>query len=151
MKTDWELVRKLVNGTIDACEAVDKQGVTEENRGDTFKMDDGNPSATMWDYLQSSYTYPENLTYAVVRARHQLKSDKPYTTESGKALMAVGRLAAELVGAEDTTTKVQGCDPHRPEIEESLEDMVNRLCGWYSGWMIPGVEKIMNTKKKGNK
>ncbi|MCB0338233.1 MAG: hypothetical protein KDD53_01450 [Bdellovibrionales bacterium] len=149
MKTNWTLIRKLMNSAIDACEAVETNGVTEDNRGDSFITDDGTLSATMWDYLQSSFTYPENLSYSVVRARHLLDSSKPYTNEAGRTLMAVGRLAAELVGAEDTDTRVSGVDPHRPNQEESLEEMITGLCNWYSDWMIPGVEKIMKRDEEG--
>lgn len=147
MKTNWSLIRKLMNSAIDACETVDQLGVTEENRADTF-IENEKLSATMWDYLQSSWTYPENLTYTVIRARHDLKQDKAYTNELGRTLVAVGHLCSELIDAQDMKTKVSDVDPFRMKDASSLEEMIDRLCTWYSEWMVPGVTKIMNSKNQ---
>lgn len=144
MKTNWNLIRKLTNSAIDACEAVDRLGVAEENRGHTFQ-DGGKVSATMSDYLQSAWTYPENLSYSIVRANHKLGKDKPYTSELARTLMNIGRLCGELVDAQDTGKKVTGVNPHKPDASESIEDMVNNLSSWYEDYMISGVTKIMKS------
>ena len=43
-----------MNSAIDACETVEELNITEEHR--SLMNDD---SVTIWDFLQSAWTYPE--------------------------------------------------------------------------------------------
>lgn len=147
MKTNWDLVRELMNTAIDACEAIDKLGVTENNRQDTF-TENGQCSATMWEFLQSSWIAPENITYSVIQARHELGKSKPYTDELGRTLLTVGKLCSELVGLEDTEAKVANANNQQPQ---SVETMIKGLCAWYKSHFIPSAAKIMNEVRNGTK
>jgi hypothetical protein len=66
MKTDWNLIRELMNSVIDACEKIEKLDLT------TLELDTplSTAPANVFDALQSSWTYPENVRYDVIRARH---------------------------------------------------------------------------------
>jgi hypothetical protein len=95
MKTDWQLIRELMNSVIDACEAIENLHLTESDRNTPLLTG----PATVWDALQSSWTYPENVQYDVVRIRHELGNDKHYTPESARALINAAKVGAELIGA----------------------------------------------------
>ena len=92
--TDWQLVRDLLAAAVDACEAADRLRLTEHDRA----LPTGS-GANVWEVLTSAWTYPENVQYAVVRARHDLGEDAPYRPELGRPLVAVAAVCAELVGA----------------------------------------------------
>ena len=147
MKTDWELIRKLMNSTIDACEAVDAENITAHDRDAT--TDVGGFDVSVWDLMQSAWVYPENLTYSVIRAQHKLNGDKPYTSELARTVSNVGRLCAELVDAPDTTSKVSGVNPHQPGANESVDEMVAQLASWYTSHMVPNVKSAIDTKREG--
>lgn len=147
MGTNWQLIRKVLNSAVDACEAVENAGVTEFDRGATFEVA-GVTSGTMWDYLQSGWIAPENLRYAIIRARHELGEDKPYTNELSRIIEEAGRLSAELVGAEDTRTRVQNVGAPF-ENDASIEEMTESLCDWYQRVMMPSVSRIMDQKNNG--
>lgn len=146
METNWQLIRRVLNTAVDACEAVEKTGVTEANRGDSFEVN-GVTSGTMWDYLQSGWVAPENLRYAIIRARHELGEDKPYTNELSRIMEEVGYLSAEMVGARDTQTRVRNVGSPFKE-EASIEEMVEELCNWYEQALIPAVAEIMAQSEK---
>ena len=129
MSTDWNLVRELMNSVIDACEAVENLDITENERDTSLAGTPGN----VWDALQSSWTYPENIQYAVILARHQLGNDKSYTPEAARALINGARVCAELVGAGEA---------------QPIQAPVKQLAQWYSTHMIPQVTNAIETKRK---
>ena len=145
MKTNWDLIRNLSNSVIDACEMVDRLGISEDDR-DRMSLDGDQSSASVFDYLQSAWTYPENLSRSIVRARNKLGEDKPYSDELGRALAAVGQLSAELVGMEATASPVTGVNPLQPDEEKSVEEMIAGLCDWYRLHMKTGLSTIMSGK-----
>jgi hypothetical protein len=143
MASDWALIRKVMAAAIDACEAVERMNVTELDRD--RQTDVGSTSVSVHDCLQSAWTYPENLRVALVRARHQLGQDKPYTDELARALVNVAQVCAELIGTVDSKTPVAGVNPHAGGRQQSIEDMVNGLCGWYGGHLVPTLSAAMST------
>jgi hypothetical protein len=128
MNTDWELVRELMNSVIDACEAVENLNLTENERDTPLAT----APANVWDVLQSSWTYPENVQYAVILARHQLGNDKSYTPEAARALVNAARVCAELVGAGEA---------------QPIQAPVKQLAQWYSTHMVPQVTNAVETKR----
>lgn len=125
MKTDWKQIRELLNTAVDACETIEELGITESDRSRTIEIP-GAGEVTVFDFLQSAWTYPENQTYAVVRERHDHGMDKPYTPESARILVNVARLCAELVDGGN---------------KGSLEKITGDLNSWYQKHMIPGLRK----------
>lgn len=138
MKTDWSLIRDTFNAAIDALETVDRLGIDESHRHIAFRKD-GEIICCIWDFLQSSWTYPENLSFDLVRARHELNAVRPYTNEKSRTLLKVAQLCAELVDAKDVQSQITGSG----EKKTSIEEMVKTLADWYLGYMIPALEKTM--------
>jgi hypothetical protein len=129
MSTDWKLVRELMNSAIDACEAVEKLDITSEERETPLE----GSQATVWDALQSSWIYPENVQYAVIGARHQGGNEKHYTPEAARALVNAAKVCAELIEADQT-----------PPIQEPVQ----KLAQWYTGYMVPQVTTAIESKRK---
>jgi hypothetical protein len=129
MNTDWNLVRELMNSVINACEAVENLDMTEDERDTPLAT----APANVWDALQSSWIYPENVQYAVILARHQIGNDKSYTPEAARALVNAARVCAELVGAGEA---------------QPIQAPVQKLAQWYPTHMVPQVTNAIETKRK---
>lgn len=139
MKTDWDLIRNLLNAAVDACETVEKLGITEEDR--SLMYTEGNQDiATVYDFLQSSWTYPESLTDNVIRYRHELKANEPYINELSRTLIKVAELSARTVNAKDHLT-TQLSD------NQTMKESVEKLISWYRDYMIPNLTKTIEQKK----
>jgi hypothetical protein len=142
MKTDWNLIRDTFNAAIDALETVDRLAIDENHRHLPFEKD-GEVVCHIWDFLQSSWTYPENLSFDLVRARHDLNADHPYTNEKSRTLLKVAQLCAELVDTKDVQSQISGSG----EKQASIEQMVKTLSDWYRNYMIPALEKTMKDSR----
>jgi hypothetical protein len=83
MKTDWRLIREVLNAAIDNCERLEQAGYAEEHRNRSVQIN-GQP-VSVRDFLISAWTLPENARYEVIRARHDKDLDlshHPYRTPS---------------------------------------------------------------------
>lgn len=129
MKTDWQLIRELMNSVIDACEAVETLDITEDERSTPLAA---NP-ANVWDAIQSSWIYPENIQYEVIRIRHELENDKHYTPEAARALVNAAKVCAELIEAGEA---------------HPIQYPVKRLAQWYPNHMVSQVTNAIETKRK---
>jgi hypothetical protein len=125
--TDWELVRDLMNATIDACEAVEALRLSEQDRARST-----GDAVTVSDVMISAWTYPENLRYAVIRARHDLQDDARYFPELARVLVSSAALCGELVGA----TRL---DARTPTVmtRDGIRPAVRGMIDWYGSQMIP--------------
>lgn len=146
MTTDWKLIRNLMNSALDALEAADRHGPLENKRAATTDVK-GVP-VNVFSFMQSAWTYPENLKYTLIRARHELQQNKPYTPEVARALFKVAEVCAELVGCSNTTAKVVGVDPHDPKQAKSIEEMVLGLANWYREHFTPGLSDAVRNADK---
>jgi hypothetical protein len=54
MKTDWQLIRELMNSVIDACEAVENLDIADDERGAPLTA----TPANVRDAIQSSCDLP---------------------------------------------------------------------------------------------
>ncbi len=129
MKTDWQLIRDLMNSVIDSCEAIENLELTDEDKNALLQS----APASVWDALQSTWTYPENVQYEVIRARHDLHIDKHYTPEAARALVNAAKVCAELIEAGDA---------------ESVADPVRKLTQWYSDHLVPQVTQAVETNRQ---
>ena len=127
MATDWSLVRELMNAAIDACEAAERLGLREADRG--LRTSSG---ATVWDVMTSAWTYPENVRYAVIRARHDVGDDAPYRPELARPIVAAAAVCAELVGA----TKLDSTPDPKTRSSETIRQEIEALTGWYRRHMV---------------
>ena len=143
--TDWKLIKNLVNATIDACEAAENLGIQGEDKSREIEVN--GQQVTIWDFLQSYWTYPENLKDSIAIARHKIGEDRKFTSEIPRSLQKVGMLISELHGIEDLDTKVSGVDPFQPEKEISIRELVENLEDFYKNHCIPNLKKAMVDKK----
>lgn|SRR5690554_6775904 len=143
MATDWKLVRRLVSSALDACEALDQLGITDDERSATIRTVDGQEAGTVWDALQSAHTAPENVRYMVIRGRGQLGDSAPFVQPVSRVLYQVGSLAAELVGAQQLQAPIKGIDPYAPGREQSLESVIENLAAWYESHLVSNVEDAL--------
>ena len=132
-----------MNAALDACERIDELGHLEDHRAATVAVN--GHLATVFDLMQSSFTYPENLRYSIIRARNQLKEDKPYTTEVARTLQNVALLCSELIGCSKTQQEVLGVNPHDPNTAKSIEAMIQELTDWYQETLTQGVTKAVES------
>jgi hypothetical protein len=129
MKTDWNLIRELMNSVIDACEAVENLGPTD----DEVNLPLAVSPANVRDAIQSSWIYPENVQYDVIRIRHELGNDKHFTPESARALVNAANVCAELIGAGEA---------------QPIQDSVRKLAQWYPTHMVPQITSAIETNRK---
>lgn len=69
MKTDWNVIRGMMNAAINACERIEASGYAETDRDATINV--GGQQVSVRDMLVSAWTYPENLRYQIIRQRHE--------------------------------------------------------------------------------
>ena len=148
MTTDWQLIRKLVNSTLDACEAIDRMDISDQERAVLVGGIAGEQGPTVWDSLQSAYIAPENLRYSVIRGRAQLDDAAPFVQPVSRVLQQMGMLAAELVGAEQLHTPLKGLDPYRPDSSTTLATEVENLAQWYEVFLRPGIESALEKARE---
>ena len=128
MKTDWQMIRELMNSVIDACEAVENLDLSADERDTPLATSPAN----VWDAIQSSWIYPENVRYEVIRARHQLENDKHFTPESARALVNAAHVCAEMIGAGEA---------------QPIQNSVKKLAQWYPNHLVPQVTNAIETKR----
>ena len=134
MATDWALVRELMAATIDACEAAERLDLQGRDRA----LPTGT-GASVGDALTSAWTYPENVRYAVIRARHAAGDDAPYRPELARALAEAALVCGELVGAASLDAEPAGGGP-------SIRRRVQSLAGWYRGAMVEQLGRAAATR-----
>ncbi len=134
MATDWTLVRGLMAAAIDACEAAERLGVRESDR--PLLTGTG---ASVFDVMTSAWTYPENVRYAVVRARHALSDGAPYRPELARALAEAAKVCSELVGAThlDEAPAAGG---------KPLRATIRSLARWYREEMPAQLTRAVQTR-----
>ncbi len=142
MPTDWTLIRKLMNATIDACESAELLGVSEAHR----TLPTGTSDVTVQDVLTSAWTYPENTRYEVIRARQQLNDNRPYKIELARAVENVAQVCGELIGANNLSSPVRA-DPLQPSMSRSVQEAAEGLARWYQEEMTPQLEHALRPER----
>ncbi|MND24323.1 hypothetical protein [Agrobacterium tumefaciens] len=131
MKTDWDVIRNMMNAALNACERIEASGYVETDRDAT--IDIGGQQVSVHDMLVSAWTYPESLRYQIIRERHEAGADLPYVPETARILLAMSQAAAELVNAGNI----------RPA-EGKVRDMVT----WFDSHLAPGIETATAARRK---
>lgn len=131
MKTDWNVIRDMMNAAINACERIEASGYAETDRDATINA--GSQQVSVHDLLASAWTYPENLRYQIIRERHETGGDLPYVPETARILLAMSQAAAELVNTGDAT-------PAREKIQE--------IIAWFDNHLVTGVEAAKAARRK---
>ncbi len=126
MKTDWNLIRSMMETAIGACEQMEAMGYNESHRHLSTETSQG--PVTVFDLMVSSFTYPESIRYQIIRDRHDAGADQPYVHEFSRLLVAMAQASAELVGGKDAAPA-----------SASLEQML----AWYKDLALPNLRKAI--------
>lgn len=126
MKTDWNLIRSMMETAIGACEQMEAMGYNESHRHLSIETSQG--PVTVFDLIVSSFTYPESIRYQIIRERHDAGADQPYVHEFSRLLVAMAQASAELVGGKDAAPA-----------SASLEQML----AWYKDLALPNLRKAI--------
>lgn len=131
MKTDWGLIRGMMNAAIDTCERVEAGQYSEVDRDAVIEVN--GQKVSVQDFLTSGWTASENLRYEIIRSRHDNNVDLAYVPETARILVAMAHAAAELIGA--------GAE-NAPAAENS-----RRLMSWFHDHLAPGIEGAIAAKR----
>jgi hypothetical protein len=126
MKTDWNLIRSMMETAIGACEQMEAMGYNESHRHLSTETSQG--PVTVFDLMVSSFTYPESIRYQIIRERHDAGADQPYVHEFSRLLVAMAQASAELVGGKDVAPA-----------SASLEQML----AWYKDLALPHLRRAI--------
>lgn len=133
MKTDWNLIRDMMNAAIDACERIEAVGYNENDRD--VAIDVPGASVTVHDVLVSAWTYPENIRYRIIRERHEAGMDIPYVPEAARIVAAMAQASVELIGAGDD--------------EPAASDEIRKMIAWFGNHAAPGIERAVEARRRG--
>lgn len=125
MATDWSLIRDMMNTAIDSCERFEKAGYAEKHRD--LHVDVDGHSVSIYEFMISAWTYPENIRYQIIRERHDCDDDAAYVPEAARIVTAMAAACSELIGAKSS--------PGKPEIQQMLR--------WYREHAVPAIEPVI--------
>ena len=144
MATNWALIREVMNGTIDACEAVEKLGPNLCN-GEYEARSDFQEDVCVGDFLNRFWTYPEGAERNIIRIRSNLGADQKRPSEIARALVNAARACAEAVGvdADSLSREMSSLEPHCPSAGKSVESQLRGIPKIQNGWMLTGITKAL--------
>lgn len=141
MNTDWELIRGLMNAAIDACQTVEELGIDHNDHAKTIEVN--GQTVSVYDFLQSAHTYPEALRYSIIRNRHDLGDDLPYTPNTARMLVSAANACAELIDARELNIATSGIHPPLTGKTQSIRQEVEGVIRWYGDHFTPRLTEIM--------
>ena len=143
MTTDWDLIRDTLHATIDACEQLEALDVKDCESGDhRARSGDYETGVSVGDFFHRFYTYPEDAACEVLRLRGKLDvEDRATRREFGRALIAVARACAEIIGVspEDLRREAEGFEPHCHSAGASIRSQLEGISRIYRDWMVPEI------------
>ena len=148
MATNWDLIREVMNGTIDACEAVEKLN-PDLWKGEYEARSDFQEDVCVGDFLNRFWAYPEGVERDIIRIRSRLGADQKHPPEVARALVNAARACAEAVGGDvDTLSKeVSSLEPHCPSAGKSVESQLRGIPKIQNGWMLTGIRKALEVHR----
>jgi hypothetical protein len=133
MKTDWNLIKKMINSAVDACEQIEAAGYSEGDREATTDVQ--GREVSVFEFLISAWTLPETVRYRIIRERHAKGADLPYVPEAARIVTSMAQACAELIGAADAS-------PAQTDIETMIR--------WYDAHAVPGIRQAMEARRLNN-
>lgn len=144
MATDWQLIRKVLNGTLDACEAVE-QLHPDLWAGEYEARSEYQEDVSVGDFLTRFWQYPEGAARDIIRARSRLGADQKYPSEIARALVNAACACAEAIGlsSEDAGRELADFEPHCGSGGRSVEVLLTGIPTIQNGWMRVGIRKAL--------
>jgi hypothetical protein len=120
----------MMNAAIDACECIEANGYPAIEKDTT--VDVNGQKVSVQDFLTSAWTYPENIRYQIIHARHEAGEEWHYVPETARILVAMAHASAELIGT----------DASKPS-NESIRNMIS----WFDDHLPAGLKAAMAGKR----
>jgi len=143
MTTDWDLIRDTLYAAIDACEQLEALAIQDSEAGDhRARSGDYETGVSVGDFLHRFYNYPEDAASEILELRGKLNVEDGATRrEFGRALIAVARACAEIIGIspEDLSREAEGHEPHCPSAGASIRSQLEGISTIYRNWMVPEI------------
>ena len=148
--SDWRLIREVLNGTIDACEALEKMGPDLE-AGEYEARSDYQPDVNVGDFLARFWQYPEGAARDVIRIRSRLGIDQKKPSELARALVQTAVACAEAIGAsqDQVSRSVEDFEPHCRSGGQSVQALLKGISAIQNGWMREGIAKALERHRSG--
>ena len=149
-KSDWPLIRSVLNGVIDACEAM--EGLAPDLwAGEYEARSDYQPDVCVGDFLTRFWQYPEGSQRDIVRIRSALSVDAKHPPEVARALVCAAMACAESVGvsAEDLDREMPSLEPHCGSAGKSIRSQLQGVPRIQNGWMLEGVRRALQKAREG--
>ena len=149
MATDWQLVRTVMNGVIDACEAMERLGA-DPYAGEYEARSDYQDDVCVGDFLTRFWQYPEGAAGDIVRIRAALRCDQKHPSEMARALVAAATACAEAVGMPEELLgrEVEDLEPHCGSAGKSVRSQLEAIPSIQNGWMLTGVTRALEEWRK---
>jgi hypothetical protein len=144
MPTDWKLIREVINGTIDACEAVEKLD-PDLYAGEYEARSDYQADVCVGDFLNRFWQYPEGAARDIVRLRSRLGADQKHPPEIARALVYVAIACAEAIGlpGPELSSEVPDFDAHCGSGGYSVKSLLSAIPQIQNGWMLTGIARAL--------
>ncbi len=131
MATDWKTIRELMSAVIDFAEGVEMAGYEEQDRGRIMRVN--GQQISLFDFMASAQSLPEDLRYRIIRERHDKGADAPFIPETARMIRSMGEACAELVDAAEV---------------KPAEKRVQMTIHWYSEYALPHIRRALAAKQR---
>jgi hypothetical protein len=150
MATDWQLIRDVLNGVINACEAIDRQRPDLESQEyearSAYQAD-----VSVGDFLNRLWRYPEGAARDIIRIRSRLGADQKYPQEVARALVNAAVACAETIGLGDgmVDRELPDFQPHCGSGGRSIRSILTGIPKIQNGWMLTGITRALAEHRAG--
>lgn len=150
MATDWQLIRSVMDGVINACEAMEALA-PDGCAGEYDARSDYQDDVCVGDFLTRFWQYPEDAGGDIVRIRAALGCEEKERSEVARALVAAATACAEAVGTPEALLdrEVEDLEPHCGSGGKSIRSQLEAIPWIQNGWMLTGVSKALEQHRDG--
>jgi len=144
MAADWALIRKVMCGVIDACEAMEALA-PDLYAGEYEARSDCQADVCVGDFLARFRQYPEGAQRDIIRLRAALGCDQKHPSEVARALVAAAMACAEAVGMPELLLdrEVEGLEPRCRSAGKSVRSQLEAIPAIQNGWTLTGVHRAL--------
>lgn len=144
MATNWNLLREVMNSTIDACEAVEKSN-PDLFAGEYGARSDFQEDVCVGDFLNRFWEYPEGAARDIVKLRSNLGAHQKHPPEIARAFVNTAVACAEAIDLPEKllTKELADFDPHCVSGGHSVQSLLSGIPKIQNEWMVTGITKAL--------
>jgi hypothetical protein len=154
MPTNWNLIRKVMNEVVDACEAMDALDITSEEKcNPDILWGDFDSGVAVGDFLNRFQAYPEGSQGDIARLRSELGiEDKKVCPELGRALMNTAAACSEVIGVSDVELEKESSEftSHCGSAGKSIRSQLEGIPKIQNDWMVHEVTIAITKHREKN-